>query len=388
MSNNIFYITVIISAIILIGLIFTHFFAGHKVKGLLLAAFGLFCSSLGYVIGVLFPLVSDLLFVANILFIVGLLFFYLSTQRLLRRNINVIEALIISVTFTILLAVFQYVFPILTLRQIIVSVVIIYISLRQVYLLVPRLKIQPGPYLYAYLILTSVVIILQTLRLFLIAFGVNNNIIPNSTLTANNLILIVNAAVFVLLALVIIVTTSILTRNQLIREHQMLEDWATTDYLTRLPNRRKLYQYVETLISQNIAFAVVICDIDGFKSINDQYGHLVGDAVLMEYTRRLNVIKDANTFMARFGGDEFVFIFSEFEDEGALTRKIITSLKLQNIKVDNKEYNFEIKSSAGVALYPRDGKMIGELLRKADHALYKIKVTNRNTVGFFKIEDE
>lgn len=388
MSNNIFYITVIISAIILIGLIFTHFFAGHKVKGLLLAAFGLFCSSLGYVIGVLFPLVSDLLFVANILFIVGLLFFYLSTQRLLRRNINVIEALIISVTFTILLAVFQYVFPILTLRQIIVSVVIIYISLRQVYLLVPRLKIQPGPYLYAYLILTSVVIILQTLRLFLIAFGVNNNIIPNSTLTANNLILIVNAAVFVLLALVIIVTTSILTRNQLIREHQMLEDWATTDYLTRLPNRRKLYQYVETLISQNIAFAVVICDIDGFKSINDQYGHLVGDAVLMEYTRRLNVIKDANTFMARFGGDEFVFIFSEFEDEGALTRKIITSLKLQNIKVDNKEYNFEIKSSAGVALYPSDGKMIGELLRKADHALYKIKVTNRNTVGFFKIEDE
>ena len=95
----------------------------------------------------------------------------------------------------------------------------------------------------------------------------------------------------------------------------MLEEWATIDYLTKSPNRRKLYQHIETLITKNVPFAIVITDIDGFKQINDQYGHPVGDAVLVEYSRRIEAKLAGDNFMARFGGDEFVFVYPNLKDE-------------------------------------------------------------------------
>lgn len=384
MNDFTFWTTISISAVIVIGLLFTDFFAGHKIKGLLLAALGLVFSTTGYVITIVSHGDFNWLFIVNLLFVYGVLIFYISAQRLLKRKINYLEAAVIGGVYTLALMTFHYIFPIIEVRQVLVSFAIIYISACQFYLMLRHLKFNFKGYLYSYLILLAVVIFLQTVRVGLVVFGVINYVFPNTTYTLNTIILMANSLIFVVLSLIVIVTTSIMTRNQLIREQKMLEEWATIDYLTKSPNRRKLYQHIETLITKNVPFAIVITDIDGFKQINDQYGHPVGDAVLVEYSRRIEAKLAGDNFMARFGGDEFVFVYPNLKDEKSLVNSITISVNLNNFAFDNKTYNFSIRSSAGVALYPSDGVTISELLKNADQALYNVKINNRNNVGFFK----
>lgn len=377
-------ITIIVSAVIVIGLLFTHFYAGHKIKGLISAAAGLTSSSGGYIISIMLSPTPLLIYFSNILFFFGTILFYLSTQRLVERKPNYLEILIVAPLYAITLAIFQFGVVVLSIRQIVVSVAIIYIATRQFLLLYSHLKRHPGKYLYSYLSLSIIVISLQTVRLILIFTGINNLLVPNMTITANKLILIINALVFVVVSLITVITTSIMTRNELMRERQLLVEWSSTDYLTKTPNRRKLYQHLETLIKQNEPFAIVITDLDGFKAINDQYGHPVGDAVLMEYAKIIEHKKGKDTFIARFGGDEFVSVFPYRGDDDYLRSQVVTTVNLDNIAINNKKFSFALRSSGGVALYPHDGNTINELLKNADHALYTMKTNNRNNVGFYQ----
>lgn len=377
-------LTLISSVVIVTGLIFTHFFAGHKIKGLFFAALGLTCSTIGYGISTLIPPQPGIIYLSNMFIMAGVTLFYVSTQRILERKVFFPELVIFVVLVLSLLAVFQFAFPLVMIRQITVSLALIYVSLRQVFLLYRYVKIHVGTYLFTYLILSCVTILLQTIRLFFIGFGINNLLVPNLVITYNSLILITNAVIFGGLALFLVVSSSLKMRNQLLEERQLLEEWSTTDYLTRMPNRRKLYDFINSLIQKNTPFAVVITDLDGFKYINDQYGHPVGDAVLKGYADEVSSHKPSELFVARFGGDEFVYVIPNYTDESSLIEKIIISVNLHNLVVDNKKFNFELRSSAGVALYPFDGTTISELLKKADHALYLVKTTNRNSVGFYK----
>ena len=377
-------LTLISSVVIVTGLVFTHFFAGHKIKGLFFAALGLSCSTIGYGISTLVAPEPTLTYLSNIFIMAGVILFYISTQRLVERKVLVLEIIIFAVLVLSLLAIFQFALPLVMIRQIMVSLALIYISLRQVYLLYRHVKIHHGTYLFTYLILSFVTIVLHVVRLFFIGLGINNELAPNLTITYNIAILIVNGVIFDALALFLVVSSSLKMRNQLSKERLLLEEWSTTDYLTRMPNRRKLYDYINTLIKKSDPFAVVITDLDGFKYINDQYGHPVGDAVLKGYADEISSHKSSELFVARFGGDEFVYVIPNYTDESSLVEKIIISVNLHNLEVDNKKFNFELRSSAGIALYPFDGTTISELLKKADHALYLVKTTNRNSVGFYK----
>ena len=141
---------------------------------------------------------------------------------------------------SVLLTIFTFAYEAILLRQATISVALITIAIRQVYLLTRHSRKRFDIYLFSYLVLGVILVLLQIIRLFLIAFGINNNgTIPQTGITANIMILIITAVVFDLLALVLVITTSIVTRIELFQERKLLEEWSTTDYLTRLPNRRK-----------------------------------------------------------------------------------------------------------------------------------------------------
>ncbi|UCN00173.1 GGDEF domain-containing protein [Sulfurimonas sp. SWIR-19] len=149
---------------------------------------------------------------------------------------------------------------------------------------------------------------------------------------------------------------------------------ATHDPLTGLPNRflfdEVLHQSLDKF--QKKEFALIFLDLDGFKEINDSFGHHIGDRVLVEASKR---IRQLTNFTARLGGDEFVSLI-EFSDIGELKKQI--GKLIQNIqkKCPNKE--IELSASIGVAIYPDDTLSIYELKKKADQAMYKAKESGKN----------
>lgn len=376
--------TILISALVFIGLCFTYLFAGHKIKGLMLSAFGILISTIGYLSVFLLRVGPGQVYLSNIILVLGTMLFYLSTYKGIDQKVNLVEATIFFGIYAITLAIFVFVFEEINVRQTLVSVAIIYIASRIITVLYDQITASGKKYLYAYVALSCVLILLQTVRLFLIALDINNQIVGTTGITANIYILIFTGLTFVTLAFALLVATSVYIRRQLSMERKLLEEWSNTDYLTKLPNRRRLFDYIQERIDMGEKFAVVMTDIDGFKAINDTFGHPVGDAVLIAYATIINARKGHHNFVARFGGDEFVFVLSDYESKEDVLNHIETSFHLSNIIVHDKKYDFTIKSSAGVALFLEDGIEPSELIKKADHALYLVKTSNRKQVGFFE----
>jgi diguanylate cyclase (GGDEF)-like protein/PAS domain S-box-containing protein len=169
---------------------------------------------------------------------------------------------------------------------------------------------------------------------------------------------------------------------------QKLEQMATHDPLTGLPGRLLLTDRVDMAIARakrkNSKLAVMMCDLDRFKNINDTLGHGVGDSVLRAVSSRLNEPLRKNDTTARLGGDEFVILLPEIADieeaVGAARRLLIL---FQNpLSVDG--YLLQITFSLGIAIFPEDGDNLPELLKKADVALYLAKKNGRNRFELFK----
>ena len=164
---------------------------------------------------------------------------------------------------------------------------------------------------------------------------------------------------------------------ELQRSRQALHEEATHDSLTGLANRRLFYDRLQ----QAIRFAhryggkvgILYVDLDRFKSINDQHGHHVGDAVLTEVAKRLtSSIRESDT-VARLGGDEFVVLLEGVQgrdDFLAATHKIEQSL---NVGTNFFGLDLEISASIGQALYPDDGTDEDTLIRMADAEMYRVK---------------
>ena len=158
---------------------------------------------------------------------------------------------------------------------------------------------------------------------------------------------------------------------------QKLTAMATHDYLTGLPNRVLLEDRFEVALARarrnDKKFAVMVCDIDDFKNVNDTLGHITGDKVLKSITGRLNKIMRGGDTLARAGGDEFVILLSEIsteEEAKTVARRIETAFS-KSFTVDSKEINTSF--SIGIAIYPDNGKKIWALLNKADAAMYQVK---------------
>ncbi len=163
---------------------------------------------------------------------------------------------------------------------------------------------------------------------------------------------------------------------------------ATTDPLTGLPNRQSFMRSVErTLfgVGRN-RVAVLLVDLDRFKTINDTLGHALGDRILKEAGDRLSGLVRAESPVSRLGGDEFVLALPGESQEGiesgtlALIDRIRKALRLP---FDAGERTIHLDASIGVSLFPDDGSTAEELLRTAEIALYQAKEGGRGTFRFF-----
>jgi diguanylate cyclase (GGDEF)-like protein len=163
--------------------------------------------------------------------------------------------------------------------------------------------------------------------------------------------------------------------------NQQLRHLATHDALTGLPNRvlldDRLQQAIAHADRDMRSFAVLVCDLDRFKLINDSLGHRAGDELLQEVARRLlTVVRTADT-VARFGGDEFVLIgtsIGDAEDAAGLATRVMDVLQAP---VRIATIDIHTSPSIGIAMYPDDGVSMQALLAHADAAMYSAKQHGR-----------
>jgi len=178
-----------------------------------------------------------------------------------------------------------------------------------------------------------------------------------------------------------------LTFNRLKNEQENLYNLSTKDPLTQLYNRNDLYAQVDRIIAAsnrtNKKFAIIFLDLDNFKNINDSIGHHFGDIVLKRIANYLRSAIRGNDIPARIGGDEFLIVLPEIENEHSILEVIkrIQSHIASPIHINNERYNITV--SMGVAIYPKDGKDFNTLLKHADIAMYKAKAVGKNNYQFF-----
>jgi len=160
------------------------------------------------------------------------------------------------------------------------------------------------------------------------------------------------------------------------------------DPLTGLPNRRKAYQVIEaaTQDADTRHFALALIDLDRFKSVNDQYGHLAGDEVLLAATENLRSRVREGDLVARLGGDEFVVMLDDFASSEALVGRVedIVSAFAKPIELPSVDSAVTVGASVGVTLVDRSGIEIDQIITQADAAMYRAKASPGQSFCFFE----
>lgn len=161
---------------------------------------------------------------------------------------------------------------------------------------------------------------------------------------------------------------------------------ASHDALTQLPNRRFLYEWMEYALAQarrdGRQVALLFLDLDGFKPINDQFGHKQGDLLLQAVAKRLKQTARAGDFVARLGGDEFAVLIPSManpEDPAGLATRLLESLALPFQEAENRP----LGASIGIAFYPTDADTQEALLAASDTAMYRAKSSGGHRYAFF-----
>ena len=166
-----------------------------------------------------------------------------------------------------------------------------------------------------------------------------------------------------------------------------LQQLALYDTLTGLPNRILFFDRMNQLLAlakrNQYVLALLYMDLDDFKAINDKFGHETGDLLLQEAAQRmLSCTRKADT-IARMGGDEFIGICGRIafpEDAAVIARKIMAVLA-DPFTLKGKECSIGV--SIGISLYPADGEELGQLIKKADTAMYRVKHTGKGGYAYF-----
>lgn len=170
--------------------------------------------------------------------------------------------------------------------------------------------------------------------------------------------------------------------------HQELRFLALHDGLTKLPNRilleDRLKQEIENAKRNCKQFSVLYLDLDGFKQINDAFGHQIGDLLLVESAQRIRQTVRARDTVSRVGGDEFVLLVdaSDPADSADLAERLISAL-LEPFVIGG--HTCQVTVSIGIAVYRCDGAEGPQLLKNADTAMYHSKALGRNTYCFFEL---
>ena len=165
---------------------------------------------------------------------------------------------------------------------------------------------------------------------------------------------------------------------------------AMHDQLTGLPNRRNFEGFGSAFLVEKARFerrALMLIDLDHFKPVNDIYGHAAGDKVLADYARRIEKHFPGG-IVARFGGDEFAVISPPLANDSEASGYARACIAGVSEPFHYNEAVLHLGASVGVAMFSRDGDTIGEVMRRADIALYKAKHAGRHQVAFFEEELE
>jgi len=157
---------------------------------------------------------------------------------------------------------------------------------------------------------------------------------------------------------------------------------ATHDILTGLPNRSHFMDFLRAAIESSKRYGHMVCimmlDLDGFKEVNDKFGHDVGDRALVRAAERLRRNVRRSDILSRMGGDEFLVlvpILKRVEDAETIGRKIVNSFR-EPLRVNGELYHITV--SVGASIFPQDGTDAIELIKKADMAMYKVKGSGKD----------
>jgi diguanylate cyclase (GGDEF)-like protein/PAS domain S-box-containing protein len=171
-------------------------------------------------------------------------------------------------------------------------------------------------------------------------------------------------------------------------QERRLEHTAHYDALTGLPNRvllaDRLRQALALAPRRGLRVAVVYLDLDGFKAVNDQHGHEVGDRLLVGLANRMHQALREGDTLARLGGDEFVAVLQDLPDAQACEPLLQRLLWAASLPYDVGDLTLQVSASLGVTLYPQDEEVDSDqLLRQADQAMYAAKLQGKNRYVMF-----
>ena len=168
-------------------------------------------------------------------------------------------------------------------------------------------------------------------------------------------------------------------------KYQAASDSATTDYLTGLPNARSLFLQLDAEVArckrERSRLAVLVCDLDGFKQINDEFGHLAGNEVLESFGGQLKLVCREYDYVSRMGGDEFVLIAPGLKRDGVeeICARIHAVASKGALEICR---GIELSVSVGVAFYPDDTEDAAQLLVEADKRMYVRKKDHQRAGSF------
>ncbi|WP_108126624.1 diguanylate cyclase domain-containing protein [Saccharospirillum mangrovi] len=175
-------------------------------------------------------------------------------------------------------------------------------------------------------------------------------------------------------------------KTQIEAARERIEHMAHHDTLTGLPNRRLLSEFVDVKIrdcaERRCTFYLVYIDLDGFKPVNDRYGHRIGDQVLVLLGKRLSQSLRKADFAARVGGDEFIIIIDEMRPDkqvGDFIKRLLSVIE-EPLRIGDE--TLSLSASIGVAWYDQHGQSLDDLMHHADQAMYDIKRSGKGGVAF------
>ena len=209
----------------------------------------------------------------------------------------------------------------------------------------------------------------------------------------DNLVLVTSLAVLAIALLTSLLDARLEARTAVLSDsltlaNQELTHLALHDMLTGLPNRTlladRIQQAIQTVKEQGGCFALMFIDLDGFKPVNDAFGHHMGDQLLREVGLRLREDLRSHDTLARIGGDEFVLLvqLTQTDDAMGLAER---QVGLINHAFTVAEHELNISASIGIAMFPGNGSTPQELLMNADAAMYHAKGMGKNGYSFFDV---
>lgn len=174
-----------------------------------------------------------------------------------------------------------------------------------------------------------------------------------------------------------------------VRLGQEIEKLAITDSLTGAYTRRYFMERFEEELKRsklrNINLSLLMIDVDYFKQLNDEHGHLAGDQVLREVSRVISQNIREIDIAGRYGGEEFCVVLPDTDSRGAYFAAERIRTALEKTKFKAYDLTLQITASLGLSTYPRNGQTSEELMDKADWALYRAKKSGRNCVCAFGV---